>query len=672
MYILDPAVFAYMEPGKNYDWSQDIFPRILDEGRPIYGYVMSDYWTDIGNLNQYREAQYTVLEGRTKIPVPGESVDGIWMGEGCDISPQAELLPPVQLGRNVKIKAGAVIGPYSVIGDNAIIEEYAVVNRSILWDNVYTGVGTRLEACTICGHVTLQRDCTVQEGAVIGERCRIERDSVIRSQIKLWPDKIIEAGSTVTTSLVWGQKWLGSLFRGLGVMGIANIELTPDFATKLASCFGAYLKRGSTVVTARDSGLASRMIKRAMISGLMSVGCNILDLRSMPLPIMRHMLRGTGAAGGMYVRPAPTNPRLLLIEFMDENGIYLSKAAERKLETIFFREDFGRADIEQIGNLEFSSRSVEQYAESYARHLNSEIIEAVRPKVVVDFSYGRLSTVFPQILGVLGCDVIALNAYVDATRSPKTAQARAAFLPNLTQIVQTLNADLGVIFQNNGERLTLVDETGNIIEDEMLLAVFCVLVARTQARARIGIPVTAPGNIETLVSLHGGDVRRSKADVRSLMALSSAEHAKPDTRDPKPEPQVHFAGDTSGGFIFSEFQPGFDSMYAFGKLLEMLCATGLGLAEIHRELPPVTLAKAVVGCPWEAKGRIMRELTRAAEVTGQVDLIDGIKIKSDGAWALILPDASEPYFHLYAEAPTRDESERLVREYANRIETLRA
>src|SRR5207249_11879684 len=139
-----------------------------------------------------------------------------------------QVVPPTLGARNVKAKAGAIVGTEAVIGDNAIIEENAVIHRSILWDNVYVGSGSRLSACTVCSHVMIQRDCNIQEGAVIGERCKIERESTIRTQIKLWPDKIIEAGSTVTMSLIWGQKWLGALFRNLGVMGIADIELTPD------------------------------------------------------------------------------------------------------------------------------------------------------------------------------------------------------------------------------------------------------------------------------------------------------------------------------------------------------------------------------------------------------------------------------------------------------------
>src|SRR5439155_13423941 len=67
MYILEPSVFDYMEAGRSYDWSQDIFPRILSEEKPLFGYVMPDYWCDVGNLTQYREAQYAVLDARTRV-----------------------------------------------------------------------------------------------------------------------------------------------------------------------------------------------------------------------------------------------------------------------------------------------------------------------------------------------------------------------------------------------------------------------------------------------------------------------------------------------------------------------------------------------------------------------------------------------------------------------------
>lgn len=671
MYILEPSILDYMEPNKNYDWSQDIFPQLLSEGKPLFGYIMDgDYWCDVGNLQQYREAQYTVMDGHTRVRMgpgaPDAATPGVWLGDGCDIDPTAQIRPPVIFGRNCTVKAEAIVGPYSVLGDNAIVEERATVHRAILWDNVYVGVETRLNACTVCAHATIKQDCTVQEGAVIGDRCRIENDSIIRTQIKLWPDKIIEAGSTVTMSLIWGQKWAGSLFRKQGVMGIANIELTPDFACKLGASFGGYLKRGATVVTSRDSGPVARMMKRAMISGLLSVGVNVLDMRSMPLPIARHGILGSQAGGGVHIRLAPNNPRLALIEFYDDQGVSLSKSAERKVETIFFREDFRRVDAELVGQLEFAGRSVEQYTEDFYHHLQFEQVATRRFKIVADFAFGRLAGVYPTMLGRMGCDLIALNAYPDVHKTPKTPDDRAALLPNLAQIVQTLQAEIGVLFEADGERMTLVDEFGVVIEGNRLLALMAILVARTRTRAHIAVPVTVPRMIEPLVELHGGEVIRTKTDVRDLMTVCSGE--------PGRAGRVDFAGDDAGGFIFSEFQPTFDAMYAFGKLMEMLAVTDLRVSDLASELPSAYVARTEVRCPWEIKGRIMRVLTKEADSLPQesrVELIDGIKFFHGADWALVLPDASEPVFHVYAEGSSQQEADKLLCRYVEKIETLR-
>ncbi len=177
------------------------------------------------------------------------------------------------------------------------------------------------------------------------------------------------------------------------------------------------------------------------------------------------------------------------------------------------------------------------------------------------------------------------------------------------------------------------------------------------------MPVTAPARIEQLTALHGASVHRTKTDVRSLMSLATAGE--------KRTPRVDFAGDDAGGFILSEFMPAFDSMFAFGKLLEMLAVSDLKVAEIADAMPAAHIARADVRCPWEVKGRIMRELTREAEDSGPVDLIDGIKILSDGAWTLVLPDASDPYFHVYAEADTDEKAHELLQRYVGKIEALR-
>ena len=661
MYILEPSIFEYMQPDKSYDWSQDIFPQILAEEKPMFGYVLGEYWTDVGSLQQYRQAQYEMLGGMTKLPIEGRREGGdIWIGAGTEIDPNARLIGPLCIGKNCRIKANAHIGPDTVIGDNCLIEEGATLQRAIVWDSNYVGARSRLTGCTVCFRCTIKEDVDIQEGAVVGDRCHIEAGSTIRPLIKLWPDKIIEAGSVVTMSLIWGSKWQGALFRNLGVSGIANVEMTPDFACKLGASYGAFLKKGATVITSRDSTLVCRMLKRGLMAGLVSVGVNVLDNEGMPLPVTRHTIRSTNAAGGVHIRLAPDQPNLALVEFFDKNGIYLSTNGQRKIETIFYREDFGRTAADEVGVIEFVPRAIEQYSQDFFRLLNTEAVQKRNFKVIVDYAYNRISGVLPQMLGRLETETIALNAYTDPKKSPKTKADRDEFVQSLSEYLLTLKADMGVYLGDDGERLTVVDETGSILSGSDLLAVFALLVARAKPGAQVAVPVTAPTTIERIMAEYGGGVIRTKTDVRALMGTAA-----------EGKEAIALAGDTSGGFIFPEFHPAFDGLFSFAKLLELLAVQETTLSEVRKMLPAYFMASETVSCPWEVKGRIMRVLTAESEGT-HTELVDGIKTYGDnGSWVLVLPDASEPNFRIYAEASSQDAANELVHRAVLRISGLK-
>ncbi len=661
MYILEPSIFEYMEPEKNYDWSSDIFPQLLTDEKPMFGYVLGEYWTDVGSLQQYRQAQYEMLGGMTQLPIEGRREGGsVWIGAGTEIDPSAQIIGPVCIGKNCRIKAGAHIGPETVIGDNCLIEEGATLQRAIVWDSNYIGARSQLTACTVCFRCTIKADVVIQEGAVIGDRCHIEDGSTVRPLIKLWPDKIIEAGSIVTMSLIWGSKWQGALFRNLGVSGIANVEMTPDFATKLGASYGAFLKKGSTVITSRDSTLVCRMLKRALIAGLVSVGVNVLDNEGMPLPVSRHTIRATNAVAGIHVRLAPDQPNLASVEFFDKNGIYLSTNGQRKIETIFYREDFGRTDPDEVGEINYVPRAIEQYSQDFFRLLNTKAVQERNFRVVVDYAYNRISSILPQMLGQLEAETITLNGYIDAKKSPKTAEDRRVMVQSLSEYLVTLKADMGVFLRDDGERLRVVDETGYILSGSDLLAVFALLVARAKPGAQVAVPVTAPSVIERILKEHGGAVIRTKTDVRSLMATAA-----------EGKDNIALAGDTEGGFIFPEFHPAFDGLFSFAKLLEMLAVQNTTLKEVREALPPYFLATEMVPCPWEVKGRIMRVLTSEAD-EARSELVDGIKTYGkDGSWTLILPDASEPFFRVYAEAGTQDAANELIHRAVLRIGALK-
>jgi len=657
MYILEPEIFAYMEPNKPYDWSGDIFPRLLAERKPMFGYIMEEYWADVGSLSQYREAQEHMLSGKVNLPVQGEPIgNGVSIGPNCVIDDTAKLIPPICLGRNCKIKAGATVGPYTVIGDNSFIEEEANVERSVVWDSAYIGPNVGIHSAILCSRATVKRDSVVREDAVIGDRCLVDVGCTIRPRVKLWPDKIVERGSIVTMSLVWGSKWRGNLFRELGVAGLSNIEITPDFACRLGSAFGSCFPHGCKIVTSRDSTRSSRMIKRAIIASLLSVGCDVLDMRSAALPIARHFIKTSGAAGAVSVRKLPGNTRVTLIEMLDSKGTYLSRSMERKVESAFFREDFKRTDPDDLGQIEFASRAVEEYQADYFRLLNNDS-GGKRLKIVCDYGYSSLGAIFPAMLERLSIESISLNSFNDAKRAPRSTSEVDRHVQNLGQIVGTLGYDLGVLFTAEGERLTIVDEHGEQVLGNALLATLGTLVAKTQPNAKIALSVTAPTLLEEALRKHGAQTIRTKSDTRSLMNSSF-------------EQGVTFAGDEFGGFIFPAMHPGFDAPFSFGMLVSMLQKTGLSVSEVAGELPVFQLAYEQVRVPWEAKGTVMRRITEEDHSGSHVELLDGIKIYDKDSWVLVLPDALEPIFHVYAESPEEKASKDLVGKYIKKIQGL--
>ncbi len=698
IYILEPEVLDYTDPGKQTDFSQDVFPALLRDGKRLCAHVASGYWCDVGNIQQYRHAQVDAVTGKVKVEIPGNRLGAdIWVGEGTDIAPDAHLSGPLVIGRNCRISSGAGCFEYTFMGDNCIIEKDAVIQRSTLWQDCFVGHGTEIRGAVIGQHAIIKDFVTCHEGVVVGDRCRIEQGAILQPQIKVWPNKVIEPGSRVTMSLIWGTKWPGSIFKDRGVTGLTNIELTPEFAMKLGASFGSSIGKGATVTTSRDDHPASRMILRSIICGLMTVGVNIFDLRSTPLPVSRYNIKTLGVDGGVHIRVSPDNPRLTLIELFSRQGINLPRAHERKIENIFFREDFRRTDADEVGKLEFPGRVLEPYTESFFNYVDARAVADSHLSVVVDYAYSRLSMFLPSIFGRLGCEMVALNAYPDHSRAPKTPEDRATHLRRLSETVSTLKADVGALVESDGERLALVDETGRVVEGNTLLAAVAWLAMRdalgysapdpaagpagaralafgpacaassgsasTSASAEGGGPlvavtVAATGAVDRIAAESGGRIVRTRQDARSLMEFVS-----------RAGQDILFAGDTEGGFIFPRFQPAFDAMFSLAKVFEFLARQDVRLSHVVDSLAIPPMARRSVPCPWEHKGRVMRVL---AEQTGDMrrEFIDGLRLFFDDGWLLVLPDPAEPFIHIYSEAAGDDAAAGRADEYEGKVQVI--
>ena len=239
-----------------------------------------------------------------------------------------------------------------MIRDYTILDNRARVNRSIIWRNCYIGEGAALHGAVVGRQCSFKARAMVFEGAVVGDGTVVGQDAVIQAGVKLWPDKEVENGAVVNHSIIWGSQGRRLLFGRYGVTGFVNVDLTPEFVARLGAAFGSVLPKGSKVTVNRDPHRSTRMIKRALVSGLPSAGNDVLDLGVLPIPVARYYTRATDATGGVHVRLSPYDQRVVDIRFMDRNGLNLTHEQERAIERVFFREDYRRAFVEEIGNIE--------------------------------------------------------------------------------------------------------------------------------------------------------------------------------------------------------------------------------------------------------------------------------------------------------------------------------
>lgn len=664
IYILEPEVLEQIPPKQEFDFSQDLFPHMLSKNERLFGFVASDYWRDVGNLEEYFQAQQDILEGRVKVEIGGNLLHreqaNIWIGKNVQVGEKTEFKGTVIIGNDAQIGSHSFIYN-SVIGDNVQIGGEVNLDRAVIWKDTFIGKRSILTETIVANNAKVEEEVVIFENAIISENCRIEKGAKIKANVRVWPGKAVEAGSILSSSLVWGERWNRELFTDAKVMGVGNLELTPEFAVKLGAAYGAMLGKGSTVVTSRDAGGASRMINRALICGLLSAGVNVQDLRTLPIPVVRYELKFGKEQGGIHTRRSPLDPRQIDIVFFNGGGQDLPTSKTKSVERLFFREDFMRASPDEVGHLDFPQRVIESYREDFLKAIDSEKIRKAHFKVVIDYSNGGACEIFPSIIGSLGCEVISLNAYLDPKKLSRSDEEEVTAAQQLASIVKSVSADVGFMFDPGAEKLVVIDEEGEIIHPDLLLLIVTSLFLGSTPAHQIAVPVVASMGVEKIASEYGVKVIRVRNDHLAMMdAISNL--------------KVDFVGGTKGGFIFPGFQLGADAMFDVAKILELLSKNGASvsgptkrsLAQLRKELDQFHMLRQTVPCSWGKKGQVMRELLKYTE-NSQRELIDGVRILEGDSWVLVMPDRRKASFHLFAESSQKETAEKLSEHYAKKV-----
>ena len=650
IYVLEPEVFDYIPEDVPADFAADVFPKLLAAGAPLYACVAEGYWEDVGSLDAYRRAHEDILDGKVQVDVRGFQVrPGVWLGEGAEVDPDALLRAPVLIGDFAKVENGATLREYTVVGANVVVKENAFLHRAIVQDNAYIGPGAHLRGCVVGRSADVKRGRQVEEGVVVGDNANIGPGAILRPGVKVYPFKTVEPGAVVTKSIIWEGRGARTLFSEHGVAGLANIDVTPELALRLAMAFGSTLKKGSRVTLARDASRVSRALKRVLVAGLNTTGVDCDDLELAPAPAVRFSSTRAGASGGMYVRTSPRDSQAIEIAVFGDDGSDLDDGSRRKVERTYNREEFRRAFGCEMGELRYPPRAIEHYTAALIDCIDAQAVRHRRFKVVIDAGGGTCSLVLPWLLPRFGLDSLLVGGKLDEERVSPSAEQLREDLDRLARLVTASGADLGVRFDTVGERLTLVDSRGQVVPHDRALLLYVDLIVRSEQRGTIALPVSNTRRAAELAAERGCEVMGTKLTASAIMRASQRDG-------------VVFAGAQGGGYVFPALHPAYDALMSFGKLLELLATQEVSLAGAVAALPESNVVRRRVPTPWEQKGAVMRQVVEAAKGHRTQD-VDGIKVfhpgqlgERDGGpdddWALLLPDVTEPVTHLWAEAGT--------------------
>lgn len=629
IYILEPEILDYFEAGRKFDFSQDLFPMMLKDKQPMFGYITNEYWCDIGNSQTYLSAHYDMLSGRVHHHFDGQKAgDGIWLGKGVKIDKDAVIEGPCLIGDYSRIEKDAYIGPYSSIGKNCNIEKGASVKKSVLWNHIMLGDKTAVRGAALCGKVETGSRVSIYEGAVIGDSCQLKAGSSVKPQIKIWPGKTIEEGNIVQSNVIWGTRASRSLFGKDGINGPINIELTPHTVAKIGAAFGAFLTPGKKTAVSCDSHPGSNMLKYSLISGLLSSGLEVYDLGCLTTPVLRYSVKNLALDAGVHLFAADGKQWDVRVHFVDSNGCSLPPSAERKIENLFIRDDFRRQNPEDIKRVHTLSDVPVFYIRSLMDSIDKEKIQKKHYKILVSTSGSRLgSYVLHHTLKESGCEVFKCRG-------------------DLEQELQRGKYDLGCILEPNCESIALFDETGNRVSKEMQGALISLIYLKDKPDGKIAVPCTASGVIDKLAENYSCTVVRTKSSKQAIMK------------------------EVYGTKLFSLY---FDGTALLMKLLEHMAREDAALAEIVGEIPRFYMQEKEIPCPWSQKGTVMRSLIEEESKGSRgVELFEGIRINHDNGWALILPDSDEPICRVFSEGANEEYAEELAAFYENKIREIQS
>lgn len=463
IYVINPAILSFIPDNTSYDFANDFFPSLMNEGKRLFGYQTENYWCDIGDFKSLRMCVRDIMAHKVNIELP-DGRNGIFAPYG---SPKGnfEIVPPVYFGKNVKIGSNSTIGPFSVIEDNAVIGDNTRIKRSVIMDNSNIGGNCDIIGAVIGEKSLLKRNTVCLEGSCIGDGCSIDSGSTVLNHVLVWPEKHIPYRSVLTDNLRDGKSEY-DLISSDGISGTTFSEMSPERCCRLGEAVGSS-SCGGKVGIGYDGTNASKALAMAVLSGLISSGSKIFDFGECFESQMGFFVSFCSLESGIYIS---ANEQKTDIRLFGEYGLPLSRKHERDIENRYKRSNFRRACGDKCNEINDMSSVSEIYN--------------------------------GQLLAFAGGNISGACATVNSTNPmiKNTADKCFYWLGCHKTDLPEFNIDY------TGKKVTAKDENGNLVMHEKLVAI-CASDALKNGND-ICIPFDAPAFIDDIAEKNGKNVYR--------------------------------------------------------------------------------------------------------------------------------------------------------------------
>ncbi len=430
-----------------------------------------------------------------------------------------------------------------------------------------------------------------------------------------------------------------------GVRGVVGESLTPDLVLKYSSAFGTLCKSGK-VILGRDSRVSGEMVRSAVISGLLSTGCQVIDLGICATPTVEIAVEELKAKGGIIITASHNPIQWNALKFVGADGIFLDEKNSRKLFELVKSGRIRYKRWDSLGKISFDHSWIEKHMDKILKlsYINPQKIRKRKFRVVLDCCNGAGGVISPHLLKALGCEVIELNCKVDGNfaHDPEPVPRN---LVSLCQAVKKKNADLGFANDPDVDRLAIVSEEGIPLGEEATLALTTKFILSRKPKSKVVTNISTSRMIDDIAKEFGSFVYRTKVGeahvARRLKAVKGI-----------------IGGEGNGGVILPEFHYGRDALVGMALILEYLTESKEPISQLASNLPRYFMLKKKAKLTRKFEKNLLKLKRRYS--SERINLIDGVRIDFENSWLHIRKSNTEPVVRVIAEAKSKKEASKLV------------